>query len=26
MLPALVFLVFVQRYIVMGLTFGAVKE
>lgn len=26
MLPALVFLIFVQRYIVMGLTFGAVKE
>lgn len=26
LLPALVFLVFVQRYIVMGLTFGAVKE
>jgi multiple sugar transport system permease protein len=26
MLPALLFLVFVQRYIVMGLTFGAVKE
>jgi multiple sugar transport system permease protein len=26
MLPALIFLVFVQRYIVMGLTFGAVKE
>jgi glycerol transport system permease protein len=25
-LPALVFLVFVQRYIVTGLTFGAVKE
>jgi len=25
-LPALVFLIFVQRYIVMGLTFGAVKE
>ena len=25
-LPALIFLVFVQRYIVMGLTFGAVKE
>lgn len=26
LLPALVFLAFVQRYIVMGLTFGAVKE
>ncbi len=26
MLPAIVFLAFVQRYIVMGLTFGAVKE
>jgi glycerol transport system permease protein len=26
MLPAIVFLIFVQRYIVMGLTFGAVKE
>lgn len=26
LLPALVFLIFVQRYIVMGLTFGAVKE
>ena len=26
LLPALVFLVFVQRYIVVGLTFGAVKE
>jgi glycerol transport system permease protein len=26
LLPALVFLVFVQRYIVMGLTFGGVKE
>jgi glycerol transport system permease protein len=26
MLPSLVFLAFVQRYIVMGLTFGAVKE
>lgn len=26
MLPALIFLIFVQRYIVMGLTFGAVKE
>lgn len=26
LLPALLFLVFVQRYIVMGLTFGAVKE
>ncbi|HXF60168.1 MAG TPA: carbohydrate ABC transporter permease [Caldilineaceae bacterium] len=26
LLPALIFLVFVQRYIVMGLTFGAVKE
>ncbi len=26
LLPALVFLTFVQRYIVMGLTFGAVKE
>ena len=26
LLPALVFLVFVQKYIVMGLTFGAVKE
>lgn len=26
MLPALIFLVFIQRYIVMGLTFGAVKE
>ena len=26
LLPAFVFLVFVQRYIVMGLTFGAVKE
>lgn len=26
LLPALVFLVFVQRYIVIGLTFGAVKE
>jgi glycerol transport system permease protein len=26
MLPALVFLIFIQRYIVMGLTFGAVKE
>jgi multiple sugar transport system permease protein len=26
MLPALVLLVFVQRYIVVGLTFGAVKE
>ncbi|MBV7333150.1 carbohydrate ABC transporter permease [Chloroflexi bacterium TSY] len=26
LLPALVFLVLVQRYIVMGLTFGAVKE
>lgn len=26
LLPALVFLVFVQRYIVMGLTFGAVKQ
>lgn len=26
MVPALVLLVFVQRYIVMGLTFGAVKE
>ncbi len=26
MLPSLIFLVFVQRYIVMGLTFGAVKE
>jgi glycerol transport system permease protein len=26
MLPALVFLIFVQRYIVMGLTLGAVKE
>jgi multiple sugar transport system permease protein len=25
-LPALIFLVFVQRYIVTGLTFGAVKE
>ena len=25
-LPALIFLIFVQRYIVMGLTFGAVKE
>jgi multiple sugar transport system permease protein len=25
-LPALIFLAFVQRYIVMGLTFGAVKE
>jgi multiple sugar transport system permease protein len=25
-LPALVFLIFVQRYIVTGLTFGAVKE
>ena len=25
-IPALVFLIFVQRYIVMGLTFGAVKE
>ena len=26
LLPALLFLIFVQRYIVMGLTFGAVKE
>jgi len=26
LLPALIFLAFVQRYIVMGLTFGAVKE
>ena len=26
LLPALLFLVFVQRYIVIGLTFGAVKE
>lgn len=26
LLPALIFLIFVQRYIVMGLTFGAVKE
>jgi len=26
LLPALIFLVFVQKYIVMGLTFGAVKE
>ena len=26
LLPALLFLVFVQRYMVMGLTFGAVKE
>ena len=26
LLPAFIFLVFVQRYIVMGLTFGAVKE
>lgn len=26
LLPALVFLIFVQRYIVMGLTFGSVKE
>jgi ABC-type glycerol-3-phosphate transport system permease component len=26
LLPALVFLVFVQKYIVVGLTFGAVKE
>ena len=26
MLPALIFLIFVQKYIVMGLTFGAVKE
>lgn len=26
MLPALIFLVFIQRYLVMGLTFGAVKE
>ena len=25
MLPALIFLVFVQKYIVTGLTFGAVK-
>ncbi|MCB0046716.1 MAG: carbohydrate ABC transporter permease [Caldilineaceae bacterium] len=25
-LPALIFLIFIQRYIVMGLTFGAVKE
>ncbi len=26
LLPALIFLVFIQKYIVMGLTFGAVKE
>jgi len=26
LLPSLVFISFVQRYIVMGLTFGAVKE
>ena len=26
LLPALIFLTFVQKYIVMGLTFGAVKE
>ncbi|MEM7128496.1 MAG: carbohydrate ABC transporter permease [Chloroflexota bacterium] len=26
LLPALLFLIFVQRYIVMGLTFGAVKQ
>ena len=26
LLPAIVFLVFLQRYIVVGLTFGAVRE
>jgi len=26
LIPALIFLVFVQKYIVMGLTFGAVKS